>query len=156
MATIFVADDHPVIIKGLKLLLEMEHEFRIVGWATDGPGAIKGVEHHTPNLLILDLMLPTMNGLEVLKKVKKISPQTHVLMLSMHSDKSFVIEAFKNGALGYMLKDSANNELVDAVRTVASGRRFLNSSISQQDLDDFSQMTQDTQMDQNEKKADLK
>ncbi len=146
MTTILVADDHPIILKGLRTVLEVEHELHIVGSAMNGREAIQKVEHYKPDLLILDLALPDINGLEVLRQIRKISPDTRVLILSMHDDKPFIVAAFKNGALGYMVKDSANTELVAAVRKVASGRPYLNSHISQPELDAYLEKGKDAHL----------
>ncbi len=150
MTTIFIADDHPVISKGLKTLLEVEHEFRIVGTATDGNEATRLVEHHQPDLLILDLMMPGMNGLEVLKRVKLLSPITRVLVFSIHSDPAYIHQAFENGAAGYVIKDSSTVELVNAVRVVAAGRRYLNPSMSQVDMNAYQKKEQNTRLNSNE------
>lgn len=147
MSTILIADDHPLILKGLKKLLEGEHEFRVVGSATKGEEAIRLVKHHQPDMLILDLMLPDMNGLEVLKQVKQIAPQTRIVILSLHNDHSYIVEAFRNGAAGYVLKNSATTELVDAVRKVKSGQRYFNSAISQQELDSYLKSSNDTNLE---------
>ncbi len=149
MTTIFVADDHPVISKGLKTLLEVEHEFRVLGSTTDGLETARLVEHHKPDLLILDLMMPGMNGLEVIKRVKLSSPKTRILVYSMHSDPAYVHQALENGASGYLTKDATMVELVKAVRKVASGQRFLHSSISSSDLESYSKKERQTRLNEN-------
>jgi DNA-binding NarL/FixJ family response regulator len=145
MTTIFVADDHPVISKGLKTLLEVEHEFRVVGSTTDGLETAQLVEHHQPDVLILDLMMPGLNGLEVIRRVKHLSPNTHVLVYSMHNDPAYVHQAMENGASGYLTKDANMVELVKAVRKVASGEEYLQSSISS-DLNEYSKKERGTRL----------
>lgn len=146
MTTIFVADDHPVISKGLKTLLEVEHEFRVVGSTTDGMETIRLVEHHQPDLLILDLMMPGLNGLEVLKRVKLLAPKTRTLVYSMHSDAAYVHQALENGAKGYLTKDATTLEIVSAVRKVVSGQSYLSSSIPQSEINGYLKKEKDARL----------
>ena len=128
--TLVVADDHPIVRQGLRHLLEAEAEFRIVGEAGDGVEAIQLVERFKPNILIVDMMMPGVNGLEVLRQVRKISPTTRTIVLSMQSAEAYVIEALKNGAGGYVLKETGPSELVHAVYEVNQGNQFLSAKFS--------------------------
>jgi DNA-binding NarL/FixJ family response regulator len=132
--TLILADDHPIVRQGLRHLLEGEPEFRIVGEAGDGIEALQVVERFKPNILVVDMMMPGLNGLEVLRQIKKISPSTRTIVLSMQSADAYVIEALKNGAAGYVLKETGPGELVNAVREVVQGNQFLSAKISERFL----------------------
>jgi len=105
------------------------------------------VEHYQPDLLILDLMMPGLNGLQVLKQIKTLSPKTRVLVYSNHGDPAYVHQALEYGATGYLLKDSSTTELVEAVRKVAAGQLFLNSTISKNDIDLYAKKKKNTHID---------
>jgi len=137
--TIVLADDHNVVRQGLRALLETEPDFRVVGEAGDGLGAVHLVERLQPDVLVLDLMLPGLSGLEVTRLVRQGSPQTRVLILSMHADEAYVLRALKNGAAGYALKDSSVADLVQAVREVAGGRRYLSPPLSERAIERYAQ-----------------
>ena len=128
--TIVVADDHQLVRQGLRALLEAEKDFTVVGEAGDGLQAISRVESLSPSVLVLDLMMPGLNGLDVVRQVRKVAPRTQVVILSMYADEAYVLEALSNGAAGYVLKDSSSADLVHAVREAASGRRYLSPPLS--------------------------
>ena len=123
MTTVVLADDHAIVRHGLRALLEMEPGIKLVGEAEDGLEAVRLVEQLSPDVLIVDLMMPGLGGLEVTRQVRKSSPQTRVVILSMHANEAYVLEALRNGALGYVLKGSQVVDLVQATRDVAAGRR---------------------------------
>ena len=129
--TIVLADDHVVVRQGFRMLLEQEHDFKLVGEASDGLEAVQLVERHKPRVLILDLMLPRLHGLEVAKQVHHSHPETKIIILSMHSEEPYVVEALRNGASGYVLKDSSVDELVEAIRQVLAGRRYLSPVLAE-------------------------
>jgi two-component system response regulator NreC len=133
--TLILADDHPIVLQGLRHLLEGEPEFRIMGEAGDGLEALRLVERLKPDILVVDMMMPGMNGLEVLRQIKKISPTTRTIVLSMQSADAYVVEALKNGAAGYVLKETGPGELVRAVREVIQGNQFLSAKLSERFLD---------------------
>jgi two-component system, NarL family, response regulator NreC len=135
--SIILADDHRVVRQGLRAVLETEPSFRIVGDADNGIEATRLVERLRPNVLILDVMMPGLNGLEVIRRARKLSPQTHVVVLSMHRDESYVLEALKNGAVAYVLKDSSVEELVKAVNEAMAGRRYLSPPLSQSAIESY-------------------
>ena len=128
------AEDHHVVRQGFKALLEAQSDFRLIGEAADGLTAVELVEKHHPNILVLDLMIPRLHGLEVIRRVHKSAPHTRVIVLSMHPDEPYVMEALRNGASGYVLKDSTAAELVQAVRTVMAGRRHLSPALEERAL----------------------
>lgn len=128
--TIIVVDDHPIVRQGLRHLLEAEPEFRVVGEAEDGIAAIQLLERLKPDILVLDMMMPSLNGLEVLRRLKNISPNTRTIILSMQSADAYVFESLKNGAAGYILKETGPSELVNAVRQVVLGNQYLSPKLS--------------------------
>jgi len=128
--TIVLADDHPVVRQGLRVLLEAEPDFAIVGEVADGLEVAPLVERLKPNVLVLDLMLPGLNGLEVTRQVHQRTPQTRVIILSMYGNEAYVLEALRNGAAGYVLKAASGAELVRGVREVIAGRRYLSPPLS--------------------------
>src|SRR5258708_12974930 len=130
MTTIVLADDHHIVRQGLRALLEVENDLKVVGEAGDGLEAVQNVEALNPKVLVLDLMMPGLNGLDVLKQIKKRSPHTHIVILSMYANEAYVLEALSNGASGYVLKDSSSADLVLAVREAAAGRRYLTPPLS--------------------------
>jgi DNA-binding NarL/FixJ family response regulator len=128
--TIVLADDHHVVRQGLKAMLSGEPDFEVIGEAGDGLEAVRVVERVTPRVLVLDLMMPLLSGLEVARQVTQRS-KTRVVILSMHASDAYISEALKNGASGYVLKDSQSSELVQAIREVAAGRGYLSPPLSQ-------------------------
>ena len=129
--TLLLVDDHPLIRQGLRHLLEGEPEFKVIGEAGDGLEALLLVERLKPNILVVDMMMPGLNGLEVLRQMKHISPDTRAIVLSMQSADAYVLEALKNGAAGYVLKETGPSELVNAVREVTNGNQYLSIKISE-------------------------
>jgi two-component system response regulator NreC len=134
MITIALAEDHHVVRQGFKLVLAAEQDFKLVGEAADGLAAVKLVEDKKPAILLLDLMIPRLHGLEVVRQLRRDHPQTKVIILSMHADEPYVMEALRNGASGYVLKDCTAVDLVQAVRTVAGGRRYLSPALAERAL----------------------
>jgi two-component system, NarL family, response regulator NreC len=128
--TIVLADDHKVVRQGLRAVLEAEANLRVVGEAGNGLDAIRLVERLGPDVLVLDLMMPGLNGLEVTRQLGKHSKKPRVVILSMHKDEAYVIQALKNGASAYVLKDSSAEELVKAVLEAAAGRHYLSPPLS--------------------------
>ncbi len=135
MPTIVLADDHHIVRQGLRALLESEPNFRLVGETGDGLAAVRLAEKLQPQILITDVMMPGLNGLEVTRQVRKAAPQTRVIILSMHANDAYVVEALKNGAVGYVLKDSQASDLVQAVKEVAAGRRYLSPPLSEREIE---------------------
>lgn len=132
--TILLADDHIVVRQGLRSLLEAQPDFEVVGEAKDGPETVQQVAALNPQVLVLDLVMPGMNGLEV---VRQTHTQTRVIILSMHSDEAYVVEALRNGAYGYVLKDATAGELAEAIRAVMKGQRFLSAPFSERGIEAY-------------------
>ena len=133
--TVLLADDHPIVRQGLRHLFEEESEINIVGEASDGLQAVQLTEKLKPNVLILDIMMPDLNGLEVLRQVKERSPGTTSIVLSMQSADVYVVEALKAGALGYVLKETGPSEMLNALQQVVRGQRYLSPRISERLID---------------------
>jgi DNA-binding NarL/FixJ family response regulator len=136
---ILLVDDHPVVRQGLRALLEGEENFQVIGEAGDGLAAIEAVERLDPDVLVVDLMIPNLNGLEVTRRVNRGSPRTRVIVLSMYSNEAYVVEAFKNGASGFVLKDSSAEELVRSINEVAGGHRYLSPPLSERAIEIYIQ-----------------
>jgi len=132
-----LADDHPVVRRGLRALLEAEPDFAIVGEVADGLEVADLVEHVKAHVLVLDLMLPGLNGLEVARQVHRRSPQTRIVILSMYANEGYVLEALRNGASAYVLKGASAAELVEAVREVTAGRRYLSPPLSESAIEAY-------------------
>jgi DNA-binding NarL/FixJ family response regulator len=145
--TIAVADDHPLVRQGLKAILEAEPDFRLIGEASDGLEAARLVERLKPNALVVDLMMPGLNGLEVTRQVSQRSPHTRVIVLSMHANEAYVLEALRKGAAGYVLKDASAADLVEAIREVAAGRRYLSRQLSERAIEAYVQKAEATALD---------
>ncbi|MDE3091111.1 MAG: response regulator transcription factor [Chloroflexota bacterium] len=137
--SILLADDHHVVRQGLRTLLEAQVDFHVVGEAADGLEAVRLVERFKPNVLVVDLMMPGINGIEVACQVKSRSPQTRVVVLSMHANEAYVLEALQCGASAYVLKESTAEELVRAIRAVAAGRHYLSPPLSERAIEAYTQ-----------------
>lgn len=137
--SIVLADDHHVVRHGLSALLGAERDFRVVGEAANGLEVADLVELKRPMVLVLDLMMPGLNGVEVIPLVAKRSPKTAILVLSMYASEAYVLEALRNGASGYVLKDANPPELLEAIRTVASGKRYLCPPLSERAIEAYMQ-----------------
>ena len=132
-----LADDHTVMRTGLRLLLDRERDFAVVGEAGDGKTAVEVVEQQSPDVAVLDIAMPYLNGIEAAARIAAVRPRTGVVILSMHSDETYVLRALKVGARGYLLKDSAETDLIAAIRTVAAGRTFFSPAISNMLVEDY-------------------
>jgi len=144
---IVLADDHHVVRQGLRGLLEAEPDFSIAGEAADGLQAVDLVDRVKPDVLVIDLMMPGLSGLDVTRQVRQRSPRTHIVILSMHSNEAYVLEALRNGAAAYVLKDSTAADLVHAVREVVAGRRYLSPPLSERAIETYTEKAKSTLMD---------
>jgi len=134
---IILADDHRIFREGLKPLLAGRDDIEVVAEAEDGLTALDLARQHQPDLAVLDISMPGLNGLEVTRRLAQEVPGVAVIILSMHSDRRFVLEALRAGARGYLLKDGGFAELLDAVTAVQSGRIFLSAAVSDQVIRDY-------------------
>ncbi|MBL9214699.1 MAG: response regulator transcription factor [Opitutaceae bacterium] len=143
MNTVILADDHEVVRRGVRSILEADGAFKVVAEVADGLSAVQEVEKRKPTLLFLDLSMPRLHGLEVLRQVRASSPQTKVLVLSMHHDEPYVIEALRAGAMAYILKGSESTEIARAVQEVVAGRRYLSAPLSERAIAALTSRTPD-------------
>jgi len=134
---VFLADDHAVVRDGLRLLLEAQPDIKVVGDAANGWDAVRRVARLRPDVAILDIAMPELNGIEATQQIREVCPSTQVVILSMHSTSEHVFHALQAGARGYLLKESAGIEVVNAVRAVHVGRRYLSQKISDRVIDDY-------------------
>jgi two-component system response regulator NreC len=134
---ILLADDHTVVRQGLRRVLEERADWRVVAEAGDGREAVRQAEQHKPDVAILDVAMPLLNGIEATRQIVKRVPGVRVLVLSMHSDEAYVTQILHAGAAGYLLKDSADVDLLQAVSAIAEGKSFFSPSIARLMLDDY-------------------
>ncbi len=134
---IIVADDHKMMREGLITLLEKEHDMEVVAEAEDGRVTVKIVQKLSPDVVLMDISMPNLNGVEATRQITSSKPDTKVIALSMHSDRRFVIDMLKAGVSGYLLKDCAFEELTNAIRTVAANQIYLSSKITGIVIEDF-------------------
>jgi len=144
---ILLADDHSVMRTGLRLVLERQDDFEVVAEASDGRQAVSMAQQHQPEVAVLDITMPNLNGIEAARQITASQPQTCVIMLSMHSDEAYVLRALKAGARGYLLKESAEGELIDAVRAVSQGKAFFSPAVSRVLVEDYVRQLQDREIE---------
>ena len=144
MITVVLADDHNIVRQGIRALLDGETDISIIGEAVNGLKAVETVGRLQPDILVLDLMMGGVNGLEVTRRIRGYSEKTGIVILSMYGDKSYVVEALRCGAKAYVLKDSTADELVNAIRNVAAGKRYLSSTLSKEEVNAYMKKTQAT------------
>ena len=134
---ILLADDHVIVRDGLRALLEKQPDMTVSGEAADGREAVSIAEQNAPDIVIMDIAMPNMNGIEATRRILATHPSIGVVILSMHQDESYVLRSLKAGARGYLLKDSLRSDVVDAIRSVAQGRSFLTRKVSRLLQEDY-------------------
>jgi len=134
---ILLADDHNVMRKGLRLLLESQPGFTVVAEAADGRQAVEQAEATSPDVVVLDIAMPNLSGIEAAQRIISQRPSTSVVILSMHSDEGYVLRALKAGAKGYLLKDSVEGDLIEAITTVHQGKTFFSREIGKMLVEDY-------------------
>lgn len=134
---IVLADDHTLMRRGLRLVLEREQDFVVVGEASNGHEAIDLVIRENPDVVILDIAMPLLNGIEAAKRIYDERLKTAVVILSMHSDEGYILKALRAGASAYLLKDSAETDLIHAIRAVSAGKAFFSPAVSKVLADDY-------------------
>lgn len=144
---ILLADDHTIIRSGLRLLLDQQPDFKVVAEASDGREAVELVSKHHPQVAVLDIGMPLLNGIEATQQIASKEPETRVVILSMHADEGYVLRALKAGARAYILKNSAEADLIRAVRAVADGKSFFSPVISKLLLEDYVRQIQSKQVE---------
>lgn len=134
---VVIVDDHTIVRQGLRKLLDSEDGIEVIGEASDGREAVARAGELMPHVMVLDLSMPGLNGLEAVRQILKRSPKTRVLILSMHKNDAYVLQSLRNGASGYVLKDSATEEIVTAIRALSRGESYLSPTISRVVIDDY-------------------
>jgi two-component system response regulator NreC len=134
---ILLADDHGIVRRGLHYLLERAPGMEVAGEAADGREAVKMAESLSPDVVVMDIAMPNLNGIEATSQIMKRNPKIGVIILSVHSDETYIVRALSSGAKGYLLKDSAEADLIRAVRAVSEGRPFFSPAITQTLLEDY-------------------
>ena len=134
---IVIAEDQKILREGLKSLLSSSDDFEVVGEAEDGLNAVRCVEKFTPELLLLDLSMPKMSGISAIKEIKSQFTETKILVLTVHESEEYILEVFKSGADGYCLKDASHSELLVAIKSVLSGKRYISPGISGKVLEGY-------------------
>jgi two-component system response regulator NreC len=134
---LLVADDHKIFRQGIKKLLDEESDLNIVGEAADGREAVQKATELKPDVILMDIAMANLNGLEATKKIKKVLPSTRVIMLTMHKNEEYILQSFQAGASGYILKEGAVEELVSAIRSIYQDKSFLSPTISKTLIDAY-------------------
>ena len=134
---ILLADDHTLVRQGFRKILEQRADWEVVAEAADGRDAVRQAEATAPDVVVLDIGMPLLNGIEATRQIVRRHADTHVLILSMHADEAYIIQALKAGARGYLLKDSADTELLRGVAAVAAGKSYFSPSVAKVMLDDY-------------------
>ncbi len=135
--TAFIADDHAMMREVLRLIIETEKDISVIGEAADGRQAVRLIQQLAPDVVIMDIAMPQLNGIEATEQIVNSKTSTRIIILSMHSSKEHIFRALEAGAKGYLLKESAGKEMVKAIHAVYTGRRFLSDSISQTVIEDY-------------------
>ena len=140
---IFLADDHTVMRGGIRLVLERQPDLHVVGEASDGRETVNAVERLHPDVVVMDIAMPNLNGIEATRQILANGVAVSIVVLSMHSDEEYVLRALKAGARGYLLKESAEADLIAAVRAVISGKSFFSPAVSRLLVEDYVRQLQD-------------
>ena len=141
---VLLADDHTLIRAGLRLVVDRQPEFSVVGEAADGRQAVALAQSLKPDIVVMDIGMPELNGIEACRQIRESLPETQVVMLSMHSDEGYVLRALKAGARAYLLKDSAEADLARAIRAASDGKSFFSHAVGKVLLEDYMRTLQRT------------
>ena len=145
--TVFLADDHTIVRQGLAKLLEGEPDLRVIGEAENGREAVVKVEKLKPDIVLMDIAMPMLNGIEATRQIRKICPQTKIIILSMHSHDRYISELFSLGASGYLLKSSTGTDIIDAIHAAQKGSTYLSPSISDKVIEDYLSLKKESHQD---------
>ncbi len=144
---LLLADDHAIIRAGLRLVLERQPDFRVLGEAADGREAVARAGELRPDVAVLDLAMPNLNGIEATRQISTSLPGVQIVVLSMHSDEEYVLRALKAGARAYVLKESAEADLISAIRAVHAGKSFFSPAVSRMLVEDYVRQLQDRDLE---------
>ncbi len=134
---ILLADDHAILRRGLRALLDRESDMEVLGEAADGRDTVRAVEQLRPDVVVLDITMPNLNGIEAARQIQAKGSATAIIILSMHSDEGYVLRALRAGARGYLLKDAVEGELIQAIRVVAGGKAYFSPEVSKLLVEDY-------------------
>jgi two-component system response regulator NreC len=134
---LLIADDHKIFRQGIKKLLEEEQDLQVVGEAADGREVVKKATELKPDIILMDIAMANLNGLEATKQIKKVLPESKIIMLTMHKNEEYVLQSFQAGASGYILKEGAVEELVSAIRSIYADKSFLSPTVSKTLVDAY-------------------
>ncbi len=134
---VLLADDHTIVRQGLRALLDSQEDIEVVGEAEDGRQAIENVKQLVPDIVVMDITMPSLNGIEATRQIKKLNPEIKVLVLTVHINEEYIYQVFQAGASGYLLKESAVSDLVSAINVAKKGEIFLSPSISKIIVKDY-------------------
>jgi DNA-binding NarL/FixJ family response regulator len=138
---IFMADDHPIVREGLKALINSQPDMEVIGEVADGRSAVEQVPQLAPDIVVMDISMPHLNGIHATQELRRISPQLKIVALTVHEDRTYLRQLMEAGAVGFVLKRSASDDLVNALRIVAEGRTYIDPVMSAKVLGKFSQGT---------------
>ncbi len=136
---VFLADDHAVVRDGLRLLLEAQGDISVVGEAADGRQTVRQIRQLCPDVVVMDIAMPELNGIDAARQIREFCPSVQIVILSMHASNEYIYQANRAGARAYLLKESAGREVVDAVRAVYHGRRYLSQQLAETGFEDYMQ-----------------
>ena len=135
--SVVIAEDYTILREGLQMLISADPELEVVGEAVDGHDAIRCVEKNRPHLVLMDLSMPRMNGMDAIREIRKRVPDTKIVVLTVHKTEEYILAALKAGADGYVLKDATHDELIMAVKNVLSGKRYISPGISEKIIEGY-------------------
>ncbi|MCB0173489.1 MAG: response regulator transcription factor [Anaerolineae bacterium] len=130
--TILLADDHPVVRDGLRLAIDAQIDLEVIGEVDNGLDAVQQAVIDCPNVVVMDITMPKLNGIEATRQILEVCPETRVIVLSMHASTKHILWSLQAGAMGYLLKGSASSEVITAIRSVSAGRRYLSHKVAEQ------------------------
>jgi two-component system, NarL family, nitrate/nitrite response regulator NarL len=143
---VLIVDDHSIVREGIKSLIETNENIEIIGEASNGLEAIHRAESLSPDVILMDISMPIMSGIEATKALQRINPKIRVIVLSMHNSKEYIVQIIQSGAKGYLLKNTSSSELINAIQSVMMGQAFFSPEISQIVLNDYI-FTEDNKID---------
>ena len=149
MIKILIADDQEIVCEGLKKILQSDPEIKVIGIANNGQQALDLVRHQTPDLVLMDLQMPIMNGVQAIRQLRKTHPDLPVIVLTTYMDDKWLFDAIRAGATGYLLKDSPRQELIDAIKGTLSGNVYLDPSVARKVLDSVATSPEPIESDEN-------
>jgi len=144
---ILLADDHTVVRNGLRLILQQQPDFQVVGEASDGREAVRLAESEQPDVVVMDIGMPNLNGIEATRRIVSHQPKIAVAILSMHTDEGYVVRSMKAGVRAYLLKDSAEADLIAAIRAISAGKSFFSPAIRKLLQEDFIRQLEDNEVE---------